>query len=251
MQGMAGGLAGGFLGSLLFGSRGYAQPMGSTGGGGFGLLDLIIVGALIYFGFKFYRRWRAPRASTGYYEEGGPSRFEGPPGTDYLGSQPYPGSGGPDYSPPYDEVDRGFQQIRRSDPSFSEAKFLETVQDIFFRIQASWMHRSIATMGSMLTPEMAQFFVGEIDGLKQAGRINKLENIAVRKVEPSEVWQEDGKDYVTVLFTANLLDYTVDEKTGQVIEGDEINPVKFQEFWTFCRDTGSGQWQLSAINQPK
>jgi len=57
-------------------------------------------------------------------------------------------------------------------------------------------------------------------------------------------------DYVTVLITANLLDYTVDEHTGQVVGGDNLNPVKFQEFRTFCRDSGSSQWQLAGINQP-
>ena len=96
---------------------------------------------------------------------------------------------------------------------------------------------------------MAAVFRTEFDTLKSKGRINRLENIAVRKVEPSEVWQETGTEYVTVLFTANLLDYTLDEKTGQVVGGDKLNPVKFQEFWTFCRDIGSTQWKLSAINQ--
>jgi predicted lipid-binding transport protein (Tim44 family) len=81
------------------------------------------------------------------------------------------------------------------------------------------------------------------------GRINRLENIAVRKVEPTEAWQEMGREYVTVLFTANLLDYVVDDKTGDVVEGDKLNPVKFQEFWTFSREMGAPSWKLSAINQ--
>lgn len=29
-----------------------------------------------------------------------------------------------------------------------------------------------------------------------------------------------------------------------------MNPVKFQEFWTFCRDFGASAWRLAAINQP-
>jgi predicted lipid-binding transport protein (Tim44 family) len=52
-----------------------------------------------------------------------------------------------------------------------------------------------------------------------------------------------------VLFTANLLDYTVDDKTGQVVAGDRNVPVKFEEFWTFCRLSGSPQWALAGINQ--
>jgi len=52
-----------------------------------------------------------------------------------------------------------------------------------------------------------------------------------------------------VLFTANLLDYTVDDKSGQVVAGDRSVPVKFEEFWTFCRLSGRPQWALAAINQ--
>jgi len=37
--------------------------------------------------------------------------------------------------------------------------------------------------------------------------------------------------------------------TGEVVEGDRLNPVKFEEFWTFTREIGSSQWQLSAIQQ--
>lgn len=147
------------------------------------------------------------------------------------------------------EVDRGFAQISRYDSSFSEEAFKEAAEDMFFRIQAGWMNRTVEGIEHLLTREMADYFRGEFERLKQEGRINKLENIAVRKVEPSEVWQESGRDFITVLFTANLLDYTVDDKTGQVLEGDRLNPVKFQEYWTFSRDVGASQWKLSGINQ--
>ena len=71
--------------------------------------------------------------------------------------------------------------------------------------------------------------------MKQQHIIDSLENIAVRKVEPAEVWQESGRDFITVPFTANLLDYTVDDRSGEVVDGDKLNPVKFVGFWTFSR----------------
>lgn len=150
---------------------------------------------------------------------------------------------------PETELERGLEQIRQFDPNFREDAFKELAQDLFFRIQAGWMNRSLDGVSDLLTSEMAAFFRQEFDRLKKQGRINRLENIAVRKVEITEAWQEQGKDYVTVLFTANLLDYTVDERTGEVMEGDRNNPVKFREFWTFCRDVGTSGWRLSAINQ--
>ncbi len=254
LQGMAGGLAGGFLGSLLFGGSGHAAPAGGSGGGGIGLFDIILLALLAYFGFKFYRRWRQQKEATAsYYGDVVSPRA----GTSY-GEAPYvephfpaPSGSSSNASSTSDELEGGLTQIRRMDPHFNGDSFKELVQDLFFRIQAGWMNRSMEGIDSLLTVEMSEFFKGEFEKMRQQGRINRLENIAVRKVELAEAWQEAGKDYVTVFFTANLLDYTVDDQTGQVVQGDKLNPLKFQEFWTFCRDAGGGsRWQLAAINQP-
>lgn len=243
MQGMAGGLAGGLLGNMLFSGRSSAGhgAGGTGGGGGIGFLDILLLGALAYFGWKFFKRRRAMNNdSAGYFDNQGPSQVEG--------TSPYADMGRQE-AQPLNEVERGFAQISRYDSSFNEERFKETAQDMFFRIQAGWMNRTLQGIENLFTTEMADFFKSEFERMKQTGRINRLENIAMRKVEPSEVWQESGRDYVTILFTANLLDYTLDEKTNQVVEGDRLNPVKFQEFWTFCRDTNSSQWKLSGINQ--
>ena len=259
LQGMAGGLAGGFLGNMLFGGHGYAGSGGGYGGyggypgggyggrGGIGLMDIIVLGVIGYFIYRWWsRRRRAQTAGTFYSTSGDVYRMDEPP---VPPMSPYYGSGQQNALPEYDEVQAGFQQLRQYDSTLDEESFIETAQDLFFRIQAGWMNRSLAGIENLFTPEMSRFFNDEFNGMKQKGTINRLENIAVRKVQPSEIWQEAGKDYITVLFTANLLDYTVDDKTGNVVAGDKMNPIKFEEFWTFTRDTGSRQWQLSAINQ--
>jgi predicted lipid-binding transport protein (Tim44 family) len=252
MQGLAGGIAGGFLGSMLFGRPSYGAVGGGLGGSGIGLFELILIGAIVYFGIKYLRRRREGAASDAYYS--GASDRE--PGS--YSQTTYQAFAGPSSSQsgawqqpqlPIGEVERGFEEIRRLDPGFSEETFKETAEDLFFRIQAAWINRSLEGVERLLTPEMSQYFQQEFTRMKREGRINRLENIAVRKVEPSEVWQEEGLDYITVLFTANLLDYVTDDKTGAVIEGDKLNPVKFQEFWTFSRRSGSAQWQLTGINQ--
>jgi predicted lipid-binding transport protein (Tim44 family) len=96
---------------------------------------------------------------------------------------------------------------------------------------------------------MADILQKDCDRLRGQGRINRLENIAVRAVTVTEAWQESGQDYLTVHFLANLLDYTVDERSGQVVEGSRTEPVKFEEFWTFVRPVGPNAWRLSAIQQ--
>jgi predicted lipid-binding transport protein (Tim44 family) len=86
--------------------------------------------------------------------------------------------------------------------------------------------------------------------MKAKNQANRLENIAIRSVDITEAWQEEGKDFVTVLFYANLLDYTVDKTSGALVLGSKTEPVKFREFWTFMRPVGGrAPWQLSAIQQ--
>ncbi len=249
MQGLAGGLAGGLLGSLLFGGSGHAAPSGASSGGGIGFLDIVLIGLLAYFAWKFFmKRKRETGFATSYYGGAGRGESDGQSIANRMEPSYEPDLRGGVYGTPGGD-EAGLDLIQRTDPSFNVEKFKETVQDMFFRIQAGWMNRTLDGIGNMLTKEMSDYFNNEFKMMQEKNRINRLENIAVRKVEPAEAWQEMGKDYVTVLFTANLLDYEVDDRTGEVVQGDKLNPVKFEEFWTFCREVGAPSWQLAAINQ--
>jgi predicted lipid-binding transport protein (Tim44 family) len=89
----------------------------------------------------------------------------------------------------------------------------------------------------------------DLEDLKRNQQINRLENISVRRTDVTDSWNENGVDYSTVRFTANLLDYVVDEKTSQVVQGSDSSPVKFEEDWTFAKNPGTPNWQLVAIQQ--
>ena len=80
-------------------------------------------------------------------------------------------------------------------------------------------------------------------------QINRLENIAVREVEIVQAGQNRGEEFITVKFYANLLDYIVDDKNGQIISGSTSDPVKFLEYWTFSRNVGEKNWVLAGITQ--
>ena len=238
-SGLAGGVAGWLIGNLLFGGRAFAGTMGFSGAPG--LLDLLIIGALVYFAYRYFVRRRGGQSI--HYEE--------KPGDNYSRyGVPYYGGGRQPSISELNVVERGLEEMRRFDPSFNTERFLETVEELFFRIQAAWINRSLDGVESMLTTEMGEYFNGEFARMKHEHIIKRLENIAVREVEPAEVWQESGRDFIAVLFTANLLDYTVDDRTGEVVGGDRLNPVKLQEFWTFTRDIGNRLWRLAGINQP-
>ena len=68
MQGLAGGVLGGFVGNMLFGGSGHATAPGAapgaTTGGGIGLMDIILIGGLLYFLMKYLKRRREQAAAT-------------------------------------------------------------------------------------------------------------------------------------------------------------------------------------------
>ena len=229
MRGMMGGLAGGFLGSMLFGG------LGGMGGGGLGgILPILLLVAIGYLGYRVYARRRQEQAAWSPQAEG---MTPGP----YAVPAAVADTAGEDRN-------KGLEYIRRMDPAFDEKVFGETASDAFFRLQGGWTRRDLSPVSGLLTDEMRSTLQADADALKAKGQINRLENISVRNVEITEAWQESGQDYVTVLFQANLLDYTTDE-AGKVLSGSDAVPVKFEEFWTFSRPVGPGAWRLSAIQQ--
>ncbi|MFI5340126.1 MAG: Tim44 domain-containing protein [Candidatus Methylomirabilales bacterium] len=234
---MAGGLAGGLLGGMLFRSLGF----GGAYGGGFGMFDLLLLIGIGYLIFSIVRRSRTVEEApaTGYYSQM-PADSYGSTGSPTATLEPTYGS---------EDLGRGLAHVRQMDARFDEAALREWCSDSFFRFQAAWMHRDLEKLRPLLTEEMQEVFRKQIEDLRSKRQINKLENIAVRSIEVTEAWQEQGLDYITVRYLANLLDYTVDETSGKIVSGSDGEPVKFEEFWTWVRPVGPNAWRLSAINQ--
>lgn len=242
MRSMAGGIMGGMLGSMLFSSfagagagTGMGGGAGGGMGGGIGMFEIILLAGLGYLIYRFIKKRRADStlslAREGY-------SLQGTPATVYQA-----------YETPANEVATGLSHVQQMDSSFDENRFNDLVMDIFFKIQGAWMNRNLSSVSGLLTNEMTRVFQEDLDRMLRDKQVNRLENIAVRKVEISEVWQESGRDYITVLIYANLLDYTTDDTTGAVVAGSKTEPVKFEEYWTFSRSVGNNPWQLSAISQ--
>ena len=235
MGGLAGLALGGLLGSMLF---------GHGMGGGIGMLEILLIAGGAFLLFRMMRN-RQAASQPSYGQAGGGTWQSQPQPQPYQApvAQAQPVEIGPS------DLDRGIANIRQMDAGFDPARLSDIASDIFFKVQAGWMNRDMREAAAVVTPEMSDILQKDCDRLRGQGRVNRLENIAVRSVDVTEAWQESGQDFVTVHFLANLLDYTVDERSGQVVEGNRSEPVKFEEFWTFVRPVGPNPWRLTAIQQ--
>lgn len=239
-----GGVLGGLAGGLFGGPSAHAAP-GATGGFGVGLLDILLLAGIAYMIYAFIKRRREAAALAA-----GPALQSS--SAEQLGYQPaYQAPSYYEVQPEPDlDLEEGLRHIKQMDPSFDETRFPDQVMDFFFRVQGAWANRDLSPMKRELTEEMHRILQEDADRLRAEGVINRLENIAVRSVDITEAWQEQGSDYITVRVYANLLDYMVNDKTGEVVSGSKTEPVKFEEYWTFTRPVGPNDWKLAAINQP-
>jgi len=226
MGGLAGFALGGLIGSMLFGG-GF--------GGGIGLLELVLIGGAIFFIVRMLRG----RSETPAYAGAGAYG---------SGSEGWSSGGGTLIELPVREsdLDRGIEHIRSMDASFDPAAFADWAKETFADVQTGIVKRDLTSVRDRLTPQEFARLLSQCDELRSAGRTNRIERVQIGRAEVSEAWQESGQDWVTVCFAVSLVDYTVDDKSGAVVEG-ATTPVDIQEYWTFTRPVGPKPWRLSAI----
>lgn len=237
-RGLAGGLLGGAIGGMLFGS------MFGAGGSGMGILPLLLLGGGAYFLYRKFSKgpqnnYQSPGQGAG--RQGPIDMFASKQNASDVPPPPPPTIGG-------DLLEEGVEQIRETDRGFDPSYFTEVASDVFFQVQAGWMRRDLDSYRHLLGEQLTQEYAGHFADMREKGHINKLESIAVRNIEVVEAGSDGREDFVTVLFTASLLDYIVNDVSGEVVEGSDTTPVKFEEKWTWARSTGTQDWKLEGIH---
>ena len=126
-------------------------------------------------------------------------------------------------------------------------------QQLLTNIQSAWSAQDVAALRPFLTPEMLSYFSTALAEDSSRGVQNHVEVVELLKGDVREAWSEDDQDYATVDLRWNARDYTVSTtiprgEPGYLIEGSEETPTESYEVWTFMR-VRDGRWLLSAIQQ--
>jgi len=218
------GLTGGLIGSWLFGHSGYAAD-GTSGGSAIGtLLEFLIIGLLIYFAVRLFRRHAF---SNGW-----------PGGTAFS----MPRSAGASAAP--------VRHDRGRDINLSNAD-LSAFQAIHAAVQEAWSAGDLGQLRRLMTPEMLSYFSEELTRNASQGIRNIVSNVELVKGELSESWEEGDLQYATAYMRWRAIDYVT--RLGRPLGDPETivsgnSRVEAEEVWTFVRRRG-GDWLLSAIQQ--
>ena len=137
-----------------------------------------------------------------------------------------------------------FAEIKAADPNFNEEMFYGRVNEMFVAIQYAWMARNLEPVRRFLSDQQFSVLDNGVQtttsrkGTDQQARQHPRRPACSRSRSP----REGDYDSVKMLITATCIDYTVDERTGELVNpaelGDGKTPTTFQEYWTFMRKVG-------------
>jgi predicted lipid-binding transport protein (Tim44 family) len=237
---MRGILIGGLFGMLLgYGFGGMAGALGF-------LIQLLLVGALIWLAMAFFRSRRTP-AMAGGAPSGGhgfgreATRRDAAPSGDTrrAGGFTVPSIGG------------GAAAQVESEPEIEQIRLdqadLDTFQQRLSEVQEAFSREDHAALRRLSTPEMVSFFSEELAQNATRGVVNAVSGVHLLQADIAEAWREHDRDYATAALRYEAVDVLRDRATGALAGGSE-EPSETVELWTFVREDG-GAWKLSAIQE--
>ena len=237
LAGIAGGLAGTWIGHMLFGATDSsaktsegADAAGQAAGasnftGLFLLLMVLGAGALYYF-----MKVRRPPVPADF------GMMRSSAGAGSLLAE----SSATAFRPATTDLD-----ITVAD----KAAFQQLLTDI----QTAWSKQDLAALRRFVTPEMLSYFSTALAENSSQEIENHVEDVVLGRAEVREAWTENETQYATVGLHWSARDYTVSltkqrGEAGYLIEGSDEQPTESSEVWTFMRFQ-NGKWLLSAIQQ--
>lgn len=221
-----GGMFGGLLGGLLAGSLLGSLLMGGGFAGG-GLLDIVIIGLLVYFGLKFFRNRRQNSDQPSAY-----NNREYRQNDQY---QNYSDAGSAWDNLRSERVQPEVQHDNSDIPaSFDTEEFLAGAKKLYVRMQESWDLRDMEDIKQFTSPLLYK----EIEEqYKEDPNPSKTQLLLVN-ARVLGVQEEGDFEQVAVLFDVLMK------------EQENENNEQVKEIWNFSRDkVRSGSWFLDGIQQ--
>ena len=241
-NGMGGGLMRGLLIGGLFGMLlGYGFG-GMAGALGF-LVQLLLIGALVWLAMAFFRSRRTPAMAGGAPAPAGGPGF-GRPMQREAAPQAAHGRSSTGFTMP--RIGDGTAEPQTTDITLDQAD-LDTFERMLGDVQRAFADEDHAALRRLSTPEMVSYFSEELADNAKRGVRNEVRGVRLLQADIAEAWNEGVDDYATAAFQYKAVDVLRDRATGALAGGVD-EPTETVELWTFVRRNG-GDWKLSAIQE--
>ena len=148
---------------------------------------------------------------------------------------------------PLTDLEQGLRDIRTTDRGFDPGRFVGYVTMTFRDAHTAGMSRDFGSLRDRTTPEMHGILQARSERLQSAGTVKHTDEIEITATV-TDAWQERGRDYVRALIDGSMIEFTLDQVSGRLVDGSRNVPRDVAELWTFTRQAGLNFWRLSAID---
>lgn len=139
------------------------------------------------------------------------------------------------------------------DPNFSQPDFCEEISNMYIRFQNAWQAKKLDDIRPCLSDDFYAQIDRQLDTYRKNKQTNRIERISVMGVDLLGWKQESGNDVMIARLQTRIVDYVVDDATGNVIRGSNT-AEKFMIYeWNLIRTSGRKTGQSnseSASNCP-
>ena len=146
------------------------------------------------------------------------------------------------------------EEIRQSDPEFSEEKFLSWSKDVFVKLQAAWTARDWKIIRPFESNELFEQHNAQLQEYINNNRINVIERLAVESADLMSHRFDGDKEIIEDYLKAVMKDYIIDATTKEVVEGNKTTDWHMKYKLTFARKNGvkthAGTSNKSTTNCP-
>jgi hypothetical protein len=139
-------------------------------------------------------------------------------------------------------------KISQIDKAWNFNALKARIEETFFKVQIAWRDRDQDIAKDYMSERLYKKHKIQTSYMRQKQRRNIMENINLKEAKVVEIMDyiDDSQDSFWVYIVGSMIDYTIDDKTGKIIDGKKIN-LPFKELWRFIRQGDT--WVLDEIDQ--
>ncbi len=133
---------------------------------------------------------------------------------------------------------RPINEYKSVDPDFSQPDFCEEISNMYVRFQNAWQDKKLDGIRPYLSDAFYAQVDRQLDAYRRNKQTNRIERISVLGVDLVGWKQESGNDVMIARLRTRIVDYVVDDTTGNVVRGSNT-AEKFMTYeWNLIRTSG-------------
>lgn len=146
------------------------------------------------------------------------------------------------------EAEKIIGRLKNVDISYSKEMLQNRVEKTYFKMQEAWTNLNLKISKEYMSEDIYKLHNSKLAWMEIRNERNVLKNIKLLNAKPVglEHYEDNSKDFIWFCIHGAMIDYTIDEITTQVVDGNTRNS-SFIEYWKFIKKNDS--WVVDLIMQ--